>query len=287
MDNHFYIDHPEFLDKSWRLPSRCDNSNPIAYGGPGILRKNYAKGFSKPYTITEWNFSGPGKYRGLGGILTGAKAAVQDWDGLWRFAYAHGRESLVDNPEHSPNYFDVATDPLSQASDRASICLFLRRDAVSDEELQMDGKSGVLLLSTGRTCGIFAPDGKHTAGVLTAEISGAPGTVCLSSLDGKDITDSKHLLLSHITDVQGEGTRYADTDRKILLQWGKGTLLEKGEAQISISLKKGKRLNVYELDTAGRRIGRIPCQHTAEGLSFVASTHNAKGQGRIYYEIAK
>lgn len=287
VDNHFYIDHPAFLAKNWNLPSQCDNTNPVAYGGPGMFKKGYAKGFSKPYTITEWNFSGPGKYRGLGGILTGAQAAIQDWDGLWRFAYSHSRETLMDNPNHAPNYFDVATDPLSQASDRASICLFLRRDAVNEKELQMEEKNGVLLLATGRTCGIFAPEGKHVAGALSADISGAPGTVCLSSLDGKNIPDSKHLLLSHITDVQGEGTRYADLDKKILLKWGTGTLLEKGEAKISISLKKARRLKVYELDTAGRRVGRIPCQYTEEGLSFVVSTNNAEGQGRIYYEIAR
>lgn len=287
VDNHFYIDHPSFLDNNWQLPSRCDNSNPVSYGGPGMFRKDYAKGFSKPYTITEWNFAGPGKYRGLGGILTGAKAAIQEWDGLWRFAYSHSRESLTDNPANSPGYFDVATDPLSQASDRASICLFLRRDASHDEELQLDEKAGVLLLSTGRTCGIFAPQGKHSAGVLTADISGAPSTICLTSIDGKDIYGSKHLLLSHITDVQGDGTRYADTERKILLQWGKGTLLETGEAKIALKLKKARSLVVYELDTAGHRVGRVPCQYSEEGLTFVVSTSNPKGEGRIYYEIAK
>jgi len=287
VDNHFYIDHPRFLDRNWALPSSCDNVNPVTYGGPGTFKKHYAKGFSKPYTITEWNFSGPGRYRGLGGILTGALASVQEWDGLWRFAYAHSRESLTDNPDHAPGYFDVATDPLSQASDRASICLFLRGDAMDEKELAMDNETGVLRLSTKRTCGIFASEGKHSAGILTTEISGAPATVCLTSLDGKGLETSRHMLLSHITDIQGDGTMYADEERKILLKWGQGALIEKGEAKITISATKPKKCEVYALDTSGRRTERIPYELTKDGISFTVSTHSGDGQGRIYYEIVR
>lgn len=287
VDNHFYIDHPQFLEQSWRLPSRCDNRNPVTYGGPEMFRKGYAKGFSKPYTITEWNFSGPGRYRGLGGILTGARAAVQDWDGLWRFAYAHSADALEDNEAHYPGYFDVSTDPLSQASDRASICLFLRGDAQSEDQLLLDQQTGVLRLATDRTCGIFAPGGRHEAGVLRAEISGAPATVCLSSLDGRELSRSRHMLLSHITDVQGDHTVYADAERKVLLSWGRGTLIERGRAEISLRLAKPRGLKVYELDTSGRRLGTLPCRRTAEGISFEVSTDSPEGRGRIYYEIAK
>ena len=287
VDNHFYIDHPSFLEKSWQLPSKCENTNPVTYGGPELLRKNYAKGFAKPYTITEWNFSGPGRYRGLGGILTGAKAAIQEWDGLWRFAYAHSREALLDDENHYPGYFDVATDPLSQASDRASICLFLREDAKDDNALEMDDKTGVLKLNTPYTCGIFAPEGTYTSSVLTANISGVPGTVCLTSLDRKELNDSKHMLLSHITDVQGDGTEYADEERKILLKWGKGTLLERGKAQITLNTKRAQKLKVYELDTAGRRVRQLATQNTTNGITFNVSTDNEDREGRIYYELTK
>ena len=287
VDNHFYIDHPEFLEKSWQLPSRCSNENPVLYGGPDLLRKNYAKGYSKPYTITEWNFSGPGRYRGLGGILTGAKAAIQEWDGLWRFAYSHGSGDLVDNPDAHPGYFDVATDPLSQASDRASVCLFLRGDAQEEENLLLDENSGVLRLDTRRMCGIYASEGKHTAGVLTAEIGGAAATVCLCSLDGKPLSQSRHMLLTHITDVQGEGTLYADSKRKVLLQWGRGALLERGTARVTIATASTKGFKVYELDTTGRRVNRLSCGRDAQGITFTASTANGQDEGRIYYEICR
>lgn len=126
VDDHFYVDHPEFLEKPWSLPSRCPNTSPIAAGAPGGRSCAFARLFGKPFTITEFNYSSPGRFRGVGGILTGALGAVQDWDGVWRFAYSHSRDHL-ERPS-AMNYFDMASDPLNQAAERASLCLFLRGD---------------------------------------------------------------------------------------------------------------------------------------------------------------
>ena len=144
VDDHFYVDHPQFLGTPWALPSRCGNGNPVFAGTLPPVACAYTRMPTKPFTITEWNFSGPGMFRGVGGIMTGAMSALQDWDGLWRFAYSHGLENMRDRAG-SPGYFDVASDPLGQAGDRASVCLFLRGDlapladglanAVSDGDL--------------------------------------------------------------------------------------------------------------------------------------------------------
>ena len=127
VDDHFYVDHPHFLAKPWSLPSRCGNANPVFAGTLPPVACAYTRMPTKPFTITEWNFSGPGMFRGVGGIMTGAMSALQDWDGLWRFAYSHGLGGMQDRTG-TPGYFDVASDPLGQAGDRASVCLFLRGD---------------------------------------------------------------------------------------------------------------------------------------------------------------
>ncbi|MBM3838568.1 MAG: hypothetical protein FJ398_11500 [Verrucomicrobia bacterium] len=62
----------------------------------------------------------------MGGILTGAMGALQGWAGIWRFAYSHSRGAMF-TPSRI-GYFDLASDPLSQAAERASLCLFLRGD---------------------------------------------------------------------------------------------------------------------------------------------------------------
>ena len=127
VDDHFYVDHPHFLEKRWSLPSRIGNRNPVLMEELPLVSPAWTRMPHKPMCVTEWNFSGPGQYRGVGGIMTGALSALQDWDGMWRFAYSHNEKDLAEGP-CVPGYFNVGTDPLGQASDRASVCLFLRRD---------------------------------------------------------------------------------------------------------------------------------------------------------------
>jgi hypothetical protein len=126
VDDHFYVDHPQFLEGSWRLPSKCPNTSPLLEGAPGGRSLAFTRLFDKPFTITEYNYSGPGRFRGVGGILTGALGALQGWGGIWRFAYSHSRTAMFQPSQMG--YFDMASDPLGQAAERASLCLYLRGD---------------------------------------------------------------------------------------------------------------------------------------------------------------
>lgn len=128
VDDHFYVDHPQFLENEWQLPSSCANSNPLKGRNMGAQEVVFRRLMDKPFTITEYNFSAPGQFRGVGGIVTGALGALQDWSGIWRFAYSHQREAITGSQAPALNYFDMISDPLSQAAERASICLFLRGD---------------------------------------------------------------------------------------------------------------------------------------------------------------
>ncbi|MFO7938010.1 MAG: hypothetical protein R6V06_10465 [Kiritimatiellia bacterium] len=128
IDDHFYVDHPHFLVQKWRLPSRCPNRNPVKNDNFGCRREIYMRHFDKPFTISEYNYSGPGRFRGVGGILCGTLAALQDWSILWRFAYSHSGPAIESMKPSPMGYFDMLKDPLSLAAERASICLFLRKD---------------------------------------------------------------------------------------------------------------------------------------------------------------
>ncbi|HOX07634.1 MAG TPA: hypothetical protein PK280_14640 [Planctomycetota bacterium] len=126
VDDHFYVDHPHFLEQPWRLPSRCGNTSPVAGGASGGRHVAFTRLLDRPWTLSEYNYSAPGRYRGVGGILTGSMGAIQDWGVIWRFAYSHNRDNLM--KPGKLNYFDMAADPLGQAAERASLCLFLRGD---------------------------------------------------------------------------------------------------------------------------------------------------------------
>ncbi len=150
VDDHFYVDHPVFLERPWSLPSSCANVNPVAGPGAGARDVEWRRLMDKPFCLTEWNYSAPGRFRGVGGIATGALGALQDWDGMWRFAWSHGRGG-IENPGGPIGYFDVNADPLALAAERAALCLFLRRDlkphaearpAVLDEVALLDPRNG-------------------------------------------------------------------------------------------------------------------------------------------------
>ena len=126
VDDHFYIDHPVFLAEQWHLPSSCPNTNPVREGAPGGLSSASLRIWGKPLTVSEFDYAGPGRFRGVGGILTGALAAFQDWDAIWRFAYAHKDKDLF--TPAPMDYFNLVNDPLNQAADRAAVLLYLRRD---------------------------------------------------------------------------------------------------------------------------------------------------------------
>lgn len=356
IDDHFYVDHPEFPEKAWSLPSTCQNVNPLAGVKPiAPSEQAFVRMLDKPFTITEWNFSGPGRYRCVGGILAGAMAALQGWDGLWRFAYSHGSANLGDADIRSPAYFDLASDPLAQAGERACLCLFMRGDISSFDEgvaiwttpesasslsnsypaatkwrdaawrmrvgsclspeaakglrvirresadddpdaakmiarentpLVFDRKRGSFTVDTPRTCGGFAPDGLIDAGALRVTICGAPAAVWASSLDGAPIPQSGRVLLTHVTDVQGEGTVFADERMKTTLKWGGRPLARIGSADISLALADPSRRVVYEIDTSGQRKREIPSAMANGRLCFAVSTAGPDG-GRFCYEIVR
>ena len=328
VDCHSYVDHPVFLEQPWRLPFKCGNSNPVKDGKPSVFYRGWADGASKPYALTEWNFSGPGRYRGMGGVLAGALAAKHGWDGLWRFAYSHDRRGILDGGRGGSLNFDLAEDPLMAASDRAGVCLYLRGDAAQKNEkwemdteqsgnaaLRLDKERGAFSIVTPRTCGGFAESGRIDAGPLSFRIvpfqggnaadlqpqSGdsngeaefhsvvVPTTLWASSLDGEPLERSSRILLAHLTDVQGEGARYADDTRRILLRWGRTPLVEAGAADVELRLDGGaggEPPSVWALDTAGNRTAKVPAAFSDGALRFRVSTMSPDG-GRLYYEIIR
>lgn len=399
VDDHFYVDHPRFLEGSWRLPSRCPNTSPLADGAAGGRSITFTRLFDKPFTVTEYNYSGPGRFRGVGGILTGALGALQGWGGIWRFAYSHSRDALF-----SPapmGYFDVASDPLSQAAERASLCLFLRGDleaaphsvalvmteadlakpaariptlapnwhwlawvtkvgtqvapsasaplpqtwlvplawqtpasayppsqvlslepySVGNDrlvaslrernlfkpgdapdpeqkfyrsetgEITIDGPQGRLVLDTPRTAGGYAAAGQtvETArGGVRISMEGSDATVWVSALDRSPIRQSRRLLVTHLTDLQNSGIRYAEPARQTLLAWGRlPHLVRAGKAEVSIRLEQPGQYQVWALAPSGKRLAEVPANVQGDALRFTADVAGDPAAGaRMIYEVA-
>ena len=349
VDTHFYVDHPQFLCRDWRLPSQCDNRNPVQATLLSPVRTAYRRLAEMPFTVTEWNFSGPGMYRGVGGIMTGSLASLQAWNGLWRFAYAHGLESL--NDDHSrPGYFDLASDPLGQASDRACVCLYLRGDLDALKEgvaldvgsgktvgapdanepqwldsawgvqvarttkgrakgfrtypfdevakelpfvpkgsaaVRLDRTRGTFAINTPKTAGGFAPSGRLEAGAIGFDVGDVAATVWASSLDARPLTESRRILLTHLTDVQADGNVYADSARRILLEWGAARpIVRNGRAKVELALANAAAYEVWGLRSDGQRLEKVASEVVGGKLCFTADVA-AAGGARLCYEVVR
>jgi hypothetical protein len=154
VDNHWYWDHPAFLEKDWQLPSRGTNTSAITNAGEG-WNKSFTRLLDRPFTITEFNHAAPNRFTAESGLLAGAYAAVQGWGGIWRFTYSSERENIISG--NAMNYFDLATDPVRLASERVGLALFLRGDLA-----QAPGTLAV----TGTTEEFLARSGTSPAGDL-------------------------------------------------------------------------------------------------------------------------
>ena len=126
VDNHSYWDHPGFPEREWNLPHSYQNKSATAAGAWVPVGMAASRIAGKPYTVTEVNYCMPNQFRAEGGPLLAAYAGLQDWDAVWRFAYAHTRDYF--DAVGPAAGFDVATDPLSLLSERVAALMFLRRD---------------------------------------------------------------------------------------------------------------------------------------------------------------
>jgi hypothetical protein len=127
VDNHNYWDHPIFLSQPWNLPSRGSNDGGMAVkdlGGAGLQAIALTRTQGKPFTVSEFQFTAPNRYRAEGGLLMGSIAARQDWDALFRFAWSHNSESIIAPARF--DFFDLQSDPVGIATERAIVALFLR-----------------------------------------------------------------------------------------------------------------------------------------------------------------
>lgn len=290
VDMHFYVDHPKFLEKPWNLPSSCGNANPLRGAEPhGVSWAEQCRLEDRPFTITEWNFSAPGRFRGVGGIVTGAWAAQHGWDGLWRFAWSHDITGVKTPGKKAMGYFDMSGDPLQLASERATLCLFLRRDIAAGDakSLVVDGKAGTMAIDTPMTCGVFSAGGCMRAGCLAADCGDVPATVWASSLDGKPLVDSARILLTHLTDVQNSGTTFEDDTMCVLTAWGAlPHLMRNGRAKVALSLKVGD-FDVFALDGDGTRGRKVKCAFKEGKLLFVADVKGDTEAASYIYEIIR
>ena len=116
-----------------------------------------------------------------------------------------------------------------------------------------------------------------------------PAAVWVSALDDAPIASSKRLLLTHVADVQDEGTVYADGTKKVLLKWGRlPHLMRRSAAEVTIAFDDAWFCKIYALAADGTRRGEVPGELELDGkVSFVANTARDPAEATCYYEIVR
>jgi hypothetical protein len=122
VDNHVYWDHPTYIGGRGKWPCAYKNLSAVSQAAQAPANIMPSRIFGKAFSLSEYHFCAPNRFRGEGGPLMGAYAALQDWDVIHRFAYSHWNKNM-----HQPKAqgrFDIITDPISLLSDRIAVLLF-------------------------------------------------------------------------------------------------------------------------------------------------------------------
>lgn len=132
VDNHGYLDHPSFPKGPWKFPYSIGQRNATANMAVMPRWMFLSRIEDKPFMITEFNYTYPNQYRGEGGPIMGAYAALQGFDGLYRFAWAHGRQYVVANEPAMG--FDINQDPIGILTEYIIGMLWLQKEVPEFDE---------------------------------------------------------------------------------------------------------------------------------------------------------
>lgn len=120
IDEHFYIDHPDFPGPAWdRNDWRIHNSAASDGELNRLLALSLRRDVRKPFVVSEYNQPFPNRQSSEIQPLMAAFAASQDWDGLFFFDYMDG-----DNWANTPSAFTLAGDWGKYAATGQSAMLF-------------------------------------------------------------------------------------------------------------------------------------------------------------------
>ena len=123
VDNHGYSSHPSFPVNSWKLPSALKQRSALNAPHPVPWNLPVSRLIDKPFTVTEFDYAKPNRFRAAGPAAIGAIGAHQSWDMLVQFAFSHGRENFM-RDDRTNNHFDLSTDCIKSLAHRLGTALF-------------------------------------------------------------------------------------------------------------------------------------------------------------------
>ncbi|MPM68586.1 hypothetical protein SDC9_115520 [bioreactor metagenome] len=151
----------------------------------------------------------------------------------------------------------------------------------STGELELDRRNTVFRMVTPQCETFILPVKQRGSGnFLSVDNQIGHGVFSALSLDGKALTDSKRILLLHLTDALPTKMKFTDRTMRRLESWGEVPFLaRRGEAAISFV---GSGFQLYALNSAGKRLAEIPLSVKNGSSNTKLSVFNPFGQVFAY-----
>ncbi len=152
IDSHSYWQHPHFPGRPWDSENWTVKNVPMAgdlTGGtlPHLALQRVA---GKPYICTEYNHAAPNSFSAEAFPLICAYAALQDWDGVFAFAYSHRTDDW--DKRYFGSFFDIDQHPAKLATLPGALALFRRGDVRAAHEASVATiDPNAAILQTGKT----------------------------------------------------------------------------------------------------------------------------------------
>jgi hypothetical protein len=128
IDTHAYWQHPHFPGRPWDPGNWIVQNRTMVNerGGtlPGLALKRVV---GKPHAVTEYNHAAPNTYSSEAFLLLAAYGALQDWDAIYVYSYAHSRNEGW-GTRRINSFFDIDQHPTKMATLIAAAGMFVRGD---------------------------------------------------------------------------------------------------------------------------------------------------------------
>ena len=106
-------------------------------------------------------------------------------------------------------------------------------------------------------------------------------------MDGQPLAESSRILVTHLTEVQNTGIKWADPEHRVVLKRGGLPMRARaGAADVSLKVAPGP-WKAYALGTDGARRGEVPVSVAEGRLRLAARTARDPANATLLYEIVR
>jgi hypothetical protein len=155
-------------------------------------------------------------------------------------------------------------------------------------QLIVDSANGLIKVDSERSAVLVLPGGAATAGPLSVQNATAPALIAVSSLDGKSLAQSSHMLLWVLTDAINSGMSFEDAERTTIRAVGRMPPMVRAiAATIRIEHASPARLKVRPLSLAGVRGSPLVLEVEGGAAQLKLDTAALTDGPALYFEITQ